>query len=79
MKNQITKHHKIFNGCMQLMEIEWQKEVGILELKHGGEMIEEGKRLTFVTAKLEELTAEVERLKMENFNLKEALKASQNN
>ena len=46
MKNQITKHHEIFNGCMQLMEIEWQKEVGILELKHGGEMIEKSNRLT---------------------------------
>ena len=46
MKNQITKHHKIFNGCMQLMEIEWQKEVGILELKHGDGMIEKSNRLT---------------------------------
>ena len=54
------------------MKLNWQEEVDLMEQKHMAEVIEQGQRLT-------ELYAEVERLEMENLNLKEALKASQNN
>ena len=75
----MNKEVQELNEQLEIMHFNWQKEVGLMKQKHLGEMIENSKELIVLKTMLEELNAEVERLKMENLNLKEALKASQNN
>ena len=75
----MNKEVQELNEQLEIMHFNWQKEVGLMKQKHLGEMIENSKELIVLKTMLEELNAEVERLKMENLNLKEALKESQNN
>ena len=75
----MNKEVQELNEQLEIMKLNWQQKVDLMEQKHLGEMIENSKELIVLKTMLEELNAEVERLKMENLNLKEALKASQNN
>ena len=75
----MNKEVQELNEQLEIMKLNWQQKVDLMEQKHLGEMIENSKELIVLKTMLEELNAEVERLKMENLNLKEALKESQNN
>ena len=75
----MNKEVQELNEQLEIMKLNWQQKVDLMEQKHLGEMIENSKELIVLKTMLEELNAEVERLKMENLNLREALKESQNN